>query len=298
MDSFNINNRPYTFTLLLQDIAHFQKGQIQAFYLDYLSLIRFSGDKAADFLQGQITCDVKKLTASTALRGAVCNLKGRILTLFQLIQEEHFYLVLPTDMQQPTIESLARVAMLSRVKVEKDTEFAVMGFYHPDMTPPNIPGLKTLDNNFSIALIRKSDKQAFLDTWKPQGSLLWHSLNLLHKHPEIYPATSGELLPHRLDLHQNGYIHFDKGCYKGQEIIARTHYKATLKHTFVLFKTNLPVHTLQKIFNATTKLELGIIVDYSLLKNGVFLVAASVLKERSEQVYLENSETIWDLVVL
>ena len=60
------------------------------------------------------------------------------------------------------------------------------------------------------------------------GSLTWHSLRLAQQQIDIYPESRGLFLPHRIDLHQTPYLSFNKGCYKGQEIIARMHYKATI----------------------------------------------------------------------
>lgn len=260
-----------------------------AFLLDYLAVIRFSGEKAQEFLQGQVTCDIRQLKPGFALRGAQCNLKGRILTLFYLVKTDDLYMVLPSDLAEQTLASLKQIAMLSRVKVEMAAEYQIIGFYHPNQPAPE--NVHTLDTHFSLQLVEKEA----MPTVHLQKALTWHTLQLLHKHPEIYPDTSGEFLPHRLDLHLNGYIHFDKGCYKGQEIIARTHYKATLKHTLILFKTSQPVHCLQKIFQADKVSELGEIVDFSVMEDGVYLVAASVLKEKANKGYLADSLELVDL---
>lgn len=260
-----------------------------AFLLDYLAVIRFSGEKAREFLQGQVTCDVRQLKPGLALRGAQCNLKGRILTLFYLVQTDDLYMVLPKDLAEQTLTSLKQIAMLSRVKVEVAEAYQVIAFYHPNQ--PALANAHTLDTHFSLQLVEKEA----MPTIPLQRALAWHTLQLLHKHPEIYPETSGEFLPHRLDLHLNGYIHFDKGCYKGQEIIARTHYKATLKHTLILFKTSQPVHCLQKIFQADKVSELGEIVDFSVIEDEVYLVAATILKEKADTGYLADSLELIDL---
>ena len=83
----------------------------------------------------------------------------------------------------------------------------------------------------------------------------------------------------RLDLHQTPYLSFNKGCYKGQEIIARMHYKATLKHQLGLYEISTPekIYSGQKLLNESGA-EVGELVDYSLLGKEHYLVIVSLLK--------------------
>jgi folate-binding protein YgfZ len=112
------------------------------------------------------------------------------------------------------------------------------------------------------------------------GSLTWHTLKLYQKQIDIYPESRGLFLPHRLGLHLSQYISFDKGCYKGQEIIARTHYRATLKHelkTYII-RTEHPLYSGQKLYNVNEETEIGELIDYSMLGDNTYLIAVSIFK--------------------
>jgi folate-binding protein YgfZ len=81
------------------------------------------------------------------------------------------------------------------------------------------------------------DKGSMNETWNHFvhslniiSLLNWKQLDIYEGIPALYPATSGKFLPHDINLEKLGAIHFDKGCYTGQEIIARMHYRGKLKN--------------------------------------------------------------------
>ena len=86
-------------------------------------------------------------------------------------------------------------------------------------------------------------------------------------------------LPHRLDLQNSAYISFNKGCFVGQEIIARTHYRAKLKHDVFLYKleTTENLYAGQKLYNPEGSQELGELIDLAYLDDKTYILAASLL---------------------
>ncbi len=130
-----------------------------------------------------------------------------------------------------------------------------------------------LGHGFYIFIVHADKAEAFClpfiekDQWS--GSLIWHTLRLYNAQIEIYPESRGLFLPHRLGLHKTQYISFNKGCYKGQEIIARTHYKATLKHELKLhiITTDEKLYSGQKLFKVNESAESGELIDYAPLGN-------------------------------
>jgi folate-binding Fe-S cluster repair protein YgfZ len=93
-----------------------------------------------------------------------------------------------------------------------------------------------------------------------------------------------------LGLHKTDFISFNKGCYKGQEIIARTHYKATIKHELKtdIIETSTPIFSGQKLFNKASGAEIGELIDYSILGNQRYLIAVTLLKDHSGPVVFER----------
>lgn len=272
------------------------------FDLSYLSLLDIDGAKSSDFLQGQLTCDLRQVNDIRMMQGAQCNLKGRILALVDVMQWHGFKLIIPEDLLVTTQNSLAKTAQLSRVSLQKNNELQLFGFYlqNPqDLLAANLFFPKDLHaqaytaefayyhlgNGFYIFAVKKDYVeqfcQPFIDSNQLLGSLTWHTLRLAQGQIEIYPESRGLFLPHRLDLQKTSYLSFDKGCYKGQEIIARTHYKATLKHELRIFKiqTTAPIYSGQKLFKIDAEMEVGELVDYSALGAGNYLIAVSLLNE-------------------
>ena len=289
------------------------------FDLPYLSVLAVDGEKSLEFLQGQLTCDMRLMNDIQMLRGAQCNLKGRILSLLDILQWQGIKLVLPLDLLESTQNSLAKTAELSRVAIKHHNELAVFGFYLQNPNDPLIADLFLpkeigaltyneqfcyyhLGKGFYVFLVNAARVltfcQPFIEKDQLLGSLTWHTLRLYEKQIEIYPKSRGLFLPHRLDLHLTPYISFDKGCYKGQEIIARTHYKATLKHELKLFELySLEIlYSGQKLYAVATDQEVGELVDYSVIDQGRFIVAVSMLKNADLNVRLEGQSTVVNLI--
>ena len=278
------------------------------FDLNQWSVLDIIGEPARDFLQGQISCDVREVNENTMRQGVLCNLKGRILALIDVLEHQGLKLVLPHNMLESTQNVLGKSAALSRVKICPSTQYDIFGFYlqnQADLTP-----LDTKINNercmvtslehgcaysrggdLFILMIDKTKSHLittpFIEKKQWQDESCWHALSLAAGQFEIYPETRGLLLPHRLGLHETGHFSFDKGCYKGQEIIARTHYRATLKHSFKIIQTETSA-SLQRgmpLFNTDQTTEIGELIDFCRLNDKQVILAASLLNN-SPNVFL------------
>lgn len=254
------------------------------FDLPHLGAIRVAGDKAQEFLQGQITCDIRKITSQSMRQGALCNVKGRILTLLDIIQYQDIYwLILPKDLIPSTMHSLEKVALLSRVALSNVPEAELAAIWEPpsahfhNNTPytvdsmPNYSKYTTrLGHSMFFRIQQKRSLETLIQQFYPEiiklDEIYWHYLQLSHGFVSIYPETRGLFLPHALNLPSLGFIDFQKGCYKGQEIIARMHYRATnLKHNIQINRFTLrpPPVLGQALANPDNTLEiLGEIIDY------------------------------------
>ncbi|KTD23515.1 YgfZ/GcvT domain-containing protein [Legionella maceachernii] len=313
---YRVNGRPLSVFTSLASELNFEKNKNYLFDLSYLGSLRFIGERAAEFLQGQVSCDIRKVTDKMMQQGAICNLKGRVLALFDVIHWHGLQCILANDLLAATQFSLSKTAMLSRVKVEQTTAYQLYGFYlaNPhDQLPENMTLPETrfalsgtaecccyyLGNQCYLILMTKGQASAFaqpfINSQQIRGSLAWHQLQLRHKRVEIYPETRGLFLPHRIDLHLSGHLSFDKGCYKGQEIVARTHYRAKLKHEVALFliETNEPLTAGKKLFLPNSNTEIGELIDYSPLADEQYLVAISILHEHPNEALIEShSKTV------
>lgn len=315
MESYNykINSRSFSAFSRLENELVTDPHKNYLFDLSYLSILQVKGEHAQTFLQGQVSCDTSEVNEHQYQHGALCNLKGRILALIDILYRQHndYLLIIPNDIMPQTQKSLEKTALLSRVAVCHDLDYQLFGLYiqnSNDILPtggqPPIEkfGLVkepsyfcySLGNNLYILMIKNNHVDELCRDFKShhqwRGSLAWHALTLQQKIIEIYPETRGLFLPHRLDLHRTGYLNFNKGCYKGQEIIARTHYRATLKHELRCFitHTNEPLRAGQRLLNATSNAEIGELIDYCPWMDNHYLIAASVLFDSPLTVRMED----------
>lgn len=297
-----ILNREYSFFTSLAEELNFQAGKNYLFDLDYLNVVDVQGEKGLEFLQGQLTCNVLQVTANTMRSGAQCNLKGRILALMDILSWQGLKLILPTDLTEESLSILSKPAILSKVSFNKLDTYKIFGFFGPnvqDLTPYNqsLPSepyqvepnkthcIYAINTHLYILIIPATQTtellEPFIKRQQFRGSISWHYLELTNMRMQIYPQSRGLFLPHHLNLHTSSYISFDKGCYKGQEIIARMHYKAKKKYELQKIHLNHPEKLTigQKLYAPHTAREIGEIIDFCPLENGQYLALVSLLLE-------------------
>ena len=309
--SFTVNSRPLSTFLPLKEERTLALNKNYLFDLSYLAGIDVIGDISGEFLQGQVSCDVREVTPLQIRQGASCDLKGRILSLFDIVDWNGLHLILPEDLLSKTLLSLSKTALLSRIRLEKSSAFQVLGFIlnNPDdilpckLPLPNQCFQVTQNDNVCcyqitpqsyIILARtesvKALSEPFIQHHQWRGSLLWHELQLKHHQLELYPESRGLFLPHRLDLHKTHRLSFNKGCYKGQEIIARTHYRAKRKHAMALFTivTDEPLKSGMKVLQQDNHIDLGELIDYCPIGEDTYLMAASMILNPPSAALLEG----------
>ncbi|MBV1875209.1 MAG: folate-binding protein [Cycloclasticus sp.] len=212
------------------------------------NIISFSGTDAGSFLQGQTTCDVLNLSGSDSLFGALCNPKGRVIALFYLFKrDEIYYMVLASDMASIVIKRLKMFVFRSNVNIEDaSNDYKVVGINQPLqqevatlLTP--LAQIKYRPENELALWIVPANRYA---TGKIHSSIIinnsinnWQILLINACIPEITNDTSEVFIPQMLNLDLLGGISLQKGCYTGQEVVARMHYKGTVKRRLVSFES-------------------------------------------------------------
>ncbi len=200
--------------------------------LTHLSLLTVSGKDAASFLQGQITCNVTELIDNQAELGAVCNAKGRTISTFIIMKQKTvFQLILTSDLIDAVRKKLQMYILRSDVQLTDQTEQLVLMGMH-NITPAHQENYYTYPAQKNSYFIICTCEQA-QTTWEnllTEFSALaistdtWIELDILAGIPWLFPVTSEEFVPQMLNLDKLNAISFTKGCYTGQEIVARTHY--------------------------------------------------------------------------
>jgi tRNA-modifying protein YgfZ len=282
------------------------------FNLPNLCALKILGDNASTFLQGQLSCDMNAVNSHQMRQSAFCNLKGRVLGLPDVLKfHDVLHLILPVELLEKTNKSLAKTAALSRVTLEHEKEYHLFGLYLKDTSQPlPIEGTwptekhATIESTHAFAyhlgdgfymLLIHQDNLSKLQQLKfnTQDAKAWHALRLTHGEVQIYPESRGVFLPHRLGLHTSGHLNFDKGCYKGQEIIARMHYRAKQKHALKMFniETSESLRPGLRLMREDGTQEIGELVDFCSLENNHYLIAASVLLDCPNSTCFETHTT-------
>ena len=236
--------------------------------LSHHGLIAVRGPDADSFLQGQLTCDVREATLEHSLLGAYCSPKGRALACFRLFRRgDAVYLELPCDLVQPTLVRLNKYVLRAKVTLEDASDrllrFGVAGSHAAALMtkqigaiPEAVNGiLHTAEDESALTVIRLPGPMPRFEAhgpapemqalWKALDDPLrltdiesWRLLDILAGIPAVYPETVEAFVPQMLNLDLLGGISFQKGCYTGQEIVARTHYLGKIKRRMYLARVD------------------------------------------------------------
>jgi len=223
--------------------------------LSQLGLLKFSGEDAASFLQGQLSNDVNVLDGSQSQLSSYCSPKGRILASFRLFREgEDFYLLIPADTLAATQKRLQMYIMMSKVTIEDlsdntvriglSGEAASTVLKQHSLNTPTGKNAYSQQNNVHILSIGELSPRYVLignsETLKPvwenakaklpiKGYNSWQYMDIQEAIPSIVAANVDAFVPQMVNLHAIDGVSFNKGCYPGQEIVARMHFLGKLK---------------------------------------------------------------------
>lgn len=228
--------------------------------LSHFGLIEVRGEDAADFLQGQFSSDVRLVDAGHSQLSAYLNPKGRMLASFRIFQRhDAYYLRLPESMLEATLRRLKMFVLRARVELEDASAALVrIGLSGPrsgqelgevlGQIPDAVDAVLTRGEVTAIRIPGphpRFELHAGLDEarriWErlnvrcaPVGAPAWALLDILAGIPDILPQTSEAHVPLMANLDRLGGVSFQKGCYPGQEIVARTKYLGKLKKRMYL----------------------------------------------------------------
>lgn len=225
-------------------------------------LLHFIGDDARQFLQGQLSCDVNSLEAGQAQYGSYNTPQGRILASFLLWRDEPGYVMqLPRNLCGPLLKRLSMYIMRSNLKAEDTSDRMILiGVAGADAETAvksvisDIPSFSLALTTTAEANLLRVDASRFQIIAPPKraaelrvslgkfatqvGPEVWDWLDIMAGIPWITPSSQDQYVPQMLNFDLIGGVSFTKGCYPGQEIVARMHYLGRLKQRMYL--ANIP----------------------------------------------------------
>lgn len=222
--------------------------------LTSLSLIRIQGEDRLGFLHSQLTRDLHKLGNDQATLTAWCNPKGRVIaTLILCRYRDHIDLLVASNLKDYIIKRLRMFVLRAQVTVEELSDSACIGIsgeatgdlveqefpelhrqswqcsHGEDMTAICLPGPVPRYLVYGPSQTLQKLWQQFGNRLTPTNESQWTLLNIEAGLPWIDHSVSEQFLPQMLNLEQIGGLDFNKGCYPGQEVIARLHYRGEVK---------------------------------------------------------------------
>ena len=223
--------------------------------LSQFSTIVVAGADAAEFMQGQFTNDIKFVDSEHSQLSGFCNNKGRMIANFRLYSHQQNYFFSPrSDLVEKSISHLQNYILRAEVAIQDVSEqlihLGVSGEMAVDLLSPFMDNINheidSISHNESYIFIRvagnKPRYEIFCDLqhakalWQqvskqaePVNSKSWDFLNIQAGLPFIDNSTSEEFVPQMVNMELINGVSFTKGCFTGQEIVARMHYLGKLK---------------------------------------------------------------------
>ncbi|HEY2463201.1 MAG TPA: hypothetical protein VGI32_04020 [Steroidobacteraceae bacterium] len=217
--------------------------------LAHLGILRFSGADALSFLQGQLSNDTQQLTASTPVLAAYSTAQGRVLALIYLLPHSSGAIaILPREILEPTMERMRKFILRAKVRIEDAADtLLVAGQF--GATPQDDSRYVEQDGIGMAPVGHDANRRWIIGPPEKiaapadaaaarQIENEWRLADIRAGLPQVYAATSEAFVAQMLNLDLLDGISFSKGCYTGQEIIARTQHLGRIKRR--LFRLLLP----------------------------------------------------------
>lgn len=199
--------------------------------LKHYQSISCSGTKLIDFLQGQLTCDMRELAAENTYRyAACCDQRGRVVANFWVVNiDQTIQLILPENMVDIVLTHLNKYAVFSKVVFQENVGLFIAEL-HTSEKPTNGIAIALPNSNRFLFVAQRNP---FASIEKQENEIAWRKNNIVDHVAIITPETSLLFTPQMIEWDKLGGVSFTKGCYLGQEIIARTHYLGKVKRHLI-----------------------------------------------------------------
>ena len=274
----------------------------KAIDLNHLSILEVNGEGSFDLLQGQITCDVSKVSTTNSELGALCNAKGRIISSFNLcyLQDRSYALIGHTEALLKTEEELKKYSPFYKVELNENTSFSFFGVdkktFEKIYNKPVVQNENTIEiggcrfinylgKKFLLAFCNKDGLTEFTNLFELEKERAqWNLDEILCQNVEISKDNIGKFTPHELNYDVNDRIDFEKGCYTGQEVVARMQYRSkNLPRLNVAESVDLNITEEMTLTNKEDKKIGNLVKVVNLEQKSVCLISSK------KKNYLENS---------
>jgi len=227
-------------------------------------LLEVAGDDARAFLHAQLTNDIEHLDADHARYAGWCSAKGRLLaSLLVVPHEDGFLLQLARDLAPAVAKRLSMFVLRSKVKISDASAawmqigiagaaLADLGIKEPaeDLRIARAAGLVAVrvSAQRSLLIAREGDRARLAST-AGIDKMSWALEEIRAGRPLVTQATQDQFVPQMVNYERIGAVDFQKGCYPGQEIVARAQYRGQVKRRMVRVRTPVPLRAAQELYS-------------------------------------------------
>lgn len=260
--------------------------------LDHLGIIRAQGEDAARFLHGQLTQDFALLGLSEARLAAFCSAKGRMQASFIGFKRSHdeILLICSRDLLPATLKRLSMFVLRAKARLSDATAdfqlFGLVGDAVPAALPPGAWSHLRQDDASTVRLYPAEGTSRALQVL-PLGQVpataaaidpaLWAWLEVRSGVATLSQPVFEALVPQMLNYESVGGVNFKKGCYPGQEVVARSQFRGTLKRRGAVVHGAVPLQPGQEVFHDSDPSQpCGLIVQAAPNPQGGFDAIASL----------------------
>ena len=215
------------------------------------SLLKISGNDAEEFLQNQFSNDIKKIDSNKVQFNAYCQHQGKVIAFFWVMRMgKDFLLSFPDELLEKIENRLKIFVIMSDVIIENVTNV----LSQTGLINESSPNECRINDELAVVIEDSNGQSVEL----AENHIAWEKAYLDSHLPEIYNVTSEKLVPQMLNLDINELgVSFSKGCYPGQEVVARLHYLGSAKRRLFSFKADQEMQVGDSLYCATSKTALA-----------------------------------------
>ena len=255
-------------------------------------LLRVSGTDSEAFLQNQLSNDISKINHSIAQINAYCQHQGKIIGILWVMRfETHFLLSFPMDLLDKIKSRLQMFIIMSDVIIDDISE----SYCQIGLIDENQSNALNINDKLSILIEARDNKHDLI----MNDNLEWVKACIDFSLPEVFAITSEKFVPQmlNLDIDEIG-VNFSKGCYPGQEVVARLHYLGSAKRRLFAFKADQEMQVGDSLYCATSKTALargdrykgsGIVVSRVKYNSLFYCLATLDVDLKDDEITLNNN---------
>ena len=266
--------------------------------LDHYSIIEISGEDHLDFLQGQLTNDIKKNEKKFIYSG-MCNPKGRLFAFLRILRtpdSSSIFFVIPSSLADAVQKRLTMFILRAKVVIQKTENFHLIGIID-DNPLINISADRKLNlpdqTNRSVMIFQDNDLYKQITTKHSFDDISnWIKKDIEFGIPEVMEQTQEKFLVHTCNLDLIDAVNFKKGCYTGQEIVARTHYLGKPKHRsfYGVVNSKLSLDYGEQVFENDQSV--GAVVNFTCCEDKTYVLFEKTLDTQDDSLNINGEKLV------